>query len=261
MSDSGEKGIPFVDFTEEERENVEIVVSDVDDTITKNGKLYPNALQSLWKLKRMGKMIVLLTGGSAGWADVYIRQWPVDAVIAESGALILAHGKGGGIVYKFNPLVDPLFQKKKENLMKLTAGLQLSSDQYARLYDIAYDKKQLSPEEARTLKGMVQAAGGHWSESSIHINVSFGNFNKRSSLVFFMDALFDIKADRLRRNGIYLGDSLNDEDLFSFMPLSVGMRSVEDNRDSFTFLPRYITSGYGGDGFSAVVRSLEGANS
>ena len=255
------KGLPFQGFSEAERNAVEIVITDVDDTITRNDKLYPNALQALWKLKRMGKMIVLLTGGSAGWADVYIRQWPVDAVIAEGGALILAHSKGGGIVYKFNPMIDPMFQKKKENLMKLTAGLQLSSDQFARMYDIAYDKKHLSAEEAKTLKGMVQAAGGHWSESSIHINVSFGNFSKRSALLFFMDALFDIKAARIMEHGIYLGDSLNDEDLFSFMPLSVGMHSVEDNRSAFSFLPSYITSGYGGDGFSEVVRSLAAPNS
>ena len=60
-----DRGIPFTGLTEEEREAVEIVVTDVDDTITLNGKLYPNALQSLWRLKKAGKMIVLLTGGSA----------------------------------------------------------------------------------------------------------------------------------------------------------------------------------------------------
>ena len=255
------QGLPFSGLSEEEKGRIEIIISDVDDTITKNGKLYPNALQSLWKLKRMGKMIVLVTGGSAGWSDTYIRQWPVDAVIAESGALILAHGKGGGIVYKFNPMIDPMYQKKKENLMKLTAGLQLSSDQYARLYDIAYDKKSLKEQEIKTLKGMVQAVGGHWTESSIHINVGFGSFSKRSALIFFMDALYDIKADRIRANGVYLGDSLNDEDLFSFMPLSIGMHSVEDNREAFTNLPTYITSGYGGDGFSEFTKSLETTNS
>ena len=255
------KGLPFQGFSEAERNAVEIVITDVDDTITRNGKLYPNALQALWKLKRMGKMVVLLTGGSAGWADVYIRQWPVDAVIAESGAVILAHSKGGGIVYRFNPMIDPSFQKKKEELMKLTAGLRLSSDQFARLYDIAYEKSALSAQEARTLKGMVKAAGGHWTESSIHINVSFGSFGKRSSLIFFLDSLYDIKVDRLRRNGVYLGDSTNDDDLFGFMPLSIGMHSVEDSRDSFVNLPRYITEGYGGNGFSEFVRNLASDNS
>ncbi len=261
MMEIEERGLPFHGFADDERGRIEIIISDVDDTITKNGKLYPAALQSLWKLKRMGKMIVLVTGGSAGWSDVYIRQWPVDAVIAESGALILAHGKGGGIVYKFNPMIDPMFAKKKENLMKLTAGLQLSSDQYARMYDIAYDKKHLNDQEIKTLKGMVQAAGGHWSESSIHINVSFGSFSKRSALLLFMDALFDIKAERIKEHGVYLGDSLNDEELFSFMPLSVGMHSVEDMRSSFRFLPKYITEGYGGDGFTEFAKSLENFNS
>ena len=254
-------GLPFQGFSEEERNAIGIIVSDVDDTITKNGKLYPDALRSLWRLKKAGKMIVLLTGGSAGWADCYIRQWPVDAVIAESGAIILAHSKGGDIVYRFNPMIDPGFQKKKEGLLKLTAGLQLSSDQYARIYDIAYDKKKLSGKEIKTLESMVRAAGGHCSESSIHINAGFGNYSKRSSLLFFLNSLFDISADTLLKTGIYFGDSLNDEDMFRLFPLSVGMHSVEDARDSFEILPRYITAEYGGRGFSRAIHALLEANS
>ncbi len=253
-----ERGLPFQGLSDEERAAVEIVVTDVDDTITKGGKLYPNAFRALWRLKRMGKMIVLLTGGSAGWSDAYIRQWPVDAVIAEGGALILAHGKSGEIVYRNNPMLDPQCQKKKENLLRLTAGLRLSTDQYARIFDIAYDKKHLRAHEMHTLKGMIKAAGGHWSESSIHINVGFGSYGKRSALLYFMESLYDISGERLAEKGAYLGDSLNDEEMFAFMPLSVGMHSVEDMREQFVHLPRYITAGYGGDGFADFVSSLEG---
>ena len=184
----------------------------------------------------------------------------MDAVIAESGAIILAHSKGGDIVYRFNPMIDPGFQKKKEGLLKLTAGLQLSSDQYARIYDIAYDKKKLSGKEIKTLESMVRAAGGHCSESSIHINAGFGNYSKRSSLLFFLNSLFDISADTLLKTGIYFGDSLNDDDMFALLPLSVGMHSVEDMRGSFSHLPKYITSGYGGDGFNEAVESLLAVN-
>lgn len=250
------RGLPFNGFSEDERKSVGIVVSDVDDTITKRGKLYPDALRSLWRLKRDGKMIVLLTGGSAGWADCYIRQWPVDAVIAEGGALILAHAKGGDIVYKMNPMVNANYQHQKENLLRLTSGLQLSSDQYARIYDVAYDKSKLSEKERKTLISMVKASGGHWSESSIHINVGFGNYSKRSSLLFFMSALFSIDKEKLCNTALYFGDSLNDEDMFSLIPLSVGMHSVEDMRNEFSYLPLYITEGYGGDGFNEAVESL-----
>ena len=85
----------FSDFTAEEKERVEAVVSDVDDTITSDGLLYPEALEALYSLKKNGKRIILVTGGSAGWADTYIRPWPIDAVIAESGALLLYRKEGG----------------------------------------------------------------------------------------------------------------------------------------------------------------------
>ncbi len=253
---SEERGLPFSSLTEEERRAVEIIVSDVDDTITKRGKLYPEVLKSLWLLKRKGHMIVLVTGGSSGWADAYIRQWPVDAVIAESGALILAHGQGNKIIYVKNPAIAPDIREKKEKLIKCTAGLTFSSDQYARQYDIAYEKAELRDAERRTLFNYVKAMGGTWRESSIHINVSFGSFDKHTALAYFMSELYSIGEDRLKEKGMYLGDSLNDCGMFSFMPLSVGMHSVEDDRESFPVLPRYITDGYGGDGFIEVSKAL-----
>ena len=251
-----ERGIPFSSFTEEEKSSVEIVVSDVDDTITKRGKLYPEVLRSMWMLKRKGNMVVLVTGGSAGWADAYIRQWPVDAVIAEGGALILAHGKDGKILYVKNPAISPDIRERKEKLIKCTAGLSFSSDQYARQYDIAYEKSGLTEAERRTLRNYVMAMGGTWHESSIHINVSFGAFDKHTALCHFLGELYSIDEEKIRGNGIYLGDSLNDSDMFAYMPLSVGMHSVEDERDRFPVLPRYITEGYGGDGFVEVVKAL-----
>ena len=151
------EGLEFPGFSPEERENIKLVITDVDDTITTGGKLYPDTLSCLWRLKRSGRMVVLLTGGSAGWADVYIRQWPVDAVIAESGAMILAHKTGGDIFYTYNPAIDSEARRKKDALLKLTAGLTLSSDQYARIYDVAYDKSRLDRAERHTLLQLIKA--------------------------------------------------------------------------------------------------------
>ena len=250
------RGAPFRGFSQDEKDRIEYVVSDVDDTITRNGKLYPEALRALWKLKTNGKMVILLTGGSAGWADAYIRQWPVDAVIAESGALILAHGPDNGIVYKANPMIDADFRKKKDSLLKMTAGLSLSSDQYARIYDIAYEKNQLRSYERKTLLGVIKALGGRASESSIHINVSFGSYSKSNSLIYFMGSLFGVDAVALKEKSVYFGDSLNDDEMFGAIPVSVGMHSVEDIRSSFVNLPLYITDGYGGEGFVEATADL-----
>ena len=255
---SGERGLPFQGFTPEEKSGVKFVVSDVDDTITKHGKLYPEVLRALWQIKRHGYMIVLVTGGSAGWGDAYLRQWPVDAVIAESGAIIIAHGKNNRIFYSKNPGLDPGAKDKKDKLIRYTAGLSFSSDQYARQYDVAYEKSELQDYERKTLFNYVKAMGGTWRESSIHINVGFGNYDKQSSLRYFMETLYSIGEAELQAGALYFGDSFNDSDMFSFVPLSVGMHSVEDMRESFPVLPRYITNGYGGDGFIEAAKDLVG---
>ena len=246
----------FSGFSHEEKERIRYIVSDVDDTITSDGALIPDALEALYQIRENGLKTILVTGGSAGWADGYIRQWPVDAVIAEGGALILAHGPDNEIVYKANPMIDPDYRKKKDSLLKMTAGLRLSSDQYARIYDVAYERKALRSYERKTLLGVIQALGGHASESSIHINVSFGNYSKSNSLFYFMGSLFGIEEADLRDKTVYFGDSLNDDEMFGAIPVSVGMHSVEDMRTSFRNLPMYITDGYGGEGFVEATSNL-----
>ena len=144
----GNGGFPFVGFTEEDKERLQIVISDVDDTITKNGKLYPDVLEAMWRIKASGRTIVLVTGGSVGWSDAYLRQWPVDAVIAESGAVMICHGKDEDVVQIVNPVInkEEVFSKRRL-LLEKTEGLPLSSDQCARVFDIAYDKKKMNEYE------------------------------------------------------------------------------------------------------------------
>lgn len=254
------EGLPFKGFTEEESSRITLFISDVDDTITTDGKLYPETLRSLWRLKRSGRMVVLLTGGSCGWADTYIRQWPVDAVIAESGAVLLCYGKDGKIKYTNNPEIDKEVVKKKASLLKVTSGLTLSSDQYARMFDVAYDKSKLEASEKRALGQLVKSLGGTCYESSIHINVAFGKYSKEQAVRYFLPKYYSYTAGDVLEKGIFLGDSLNDEPMFGYMPFSVGMHSVEDMRAMFKYLPRYITEGYSGEGFTEVVRALLAPN-
>lgn len=260
-SGSDKRGLRFAGLSFDTRESIRYVISDVDDTITFKGKLIPESLEALWRLKNSGKTIILVTGGSAGWADAYIRQWPVDAVIAESGAVLIAHGKDDAIVYSVNPAIDQkTYQEKKGKLLKATAGLSLSSDQYARIFDIAYDKSQLDEYSIRNLRHVLDAMGASYAESSIHINAWFGDYDKKSSLRYFTKQLYAIEEQDLLEHSVYFGDSFNDQVLFSYIPLSIGMHSVEDSRDGFEFLPKYITDGYGGIGFAEACRFIADIN-
>ncbi len=254
---TGERGRVFTGFTAEEKARIKYIISDVDDTITHDGKLLPLVLDAIYRAKMSGRTIILVTGGSVGWSDAYIRQWPVDAVIAESGAVMLCHDRDGGITSLINPAIDrDGVLKKRRELMEYTAPYPFSSDQCARVFDIAYDKKKMSSAEIRTLRNILTIYGASWGESSIHINAWFGDYDKKSALRHFATQALGIREEEYLEGGIYLGDSLNDQSLFGYIPMSIGMHTVEDNRTLFSVLPLYITTGTSGEGWVETVNCL-----
>ena len=252
----------FKGFSKEERAKIRYVVSDVDDTITSDGLLIPEALKALYDIKERGLKTILVTGGSAGWADGYIRQWPVDAVIAESGA-VLIYKRNDSILYLTNPSIenDSSFFLKRNELLSKTRDYVFSSDQYARLFDIAYERKALSEEKEEKLLRLIRTLGGKVLKSSIHINVLFSPLSKKKGLDDFFPVLKDVLSRDIDLPEFYdsslaLGDSLNDEALFEAFPISVGNKRVYDSFDLFKHLPRYITMMYGGSSFSFVIENL-----
>ncbi len=252
-----ERGLPFIGFSSEERKNIEYVISDVDDTITKNGKLYPLVLDAMYRLKMSGRTIILVTGGSTGWSDGYIRQWPVDAVIAESGAVMLCHDRNGGITSIINPAIKKEeVMEKRRKLIEYTAPYPFSSDQCVRIFDVAYDKSMMTDSEIQALRNILTLFGASVAESSIHINAWFGSYNKKNALKFFMEKCLSIKEEEFLKKSIYLGDSFNDQPLFRYIPVSIGMHTVEDRRKDFEYLPSYVTTGTSGDGWVEVVNAI-----
>ena len=50
-------------------------------------KVTEQAYASMWRLREAGVPFIPVTGRPAGWCDCIARQWPVDGVIGENGAL------------------------------------------------------------------------------------------------------------------------------------------------------------------------------
>jgi hypothetical protein len=75
---------------------VRYLLTDIDDTLTREGKLLPEAFTALWRLSEAGLRVIPVTGRPAGWCDLIIRQWPVDAVVGENGAFVFYRPKAGG---------------------------------------------------------------------------------------------------------------------------------------------------------------------
>jgi hydroxymethylpyrimidine pyrophosphatase-like HAD family hydrolase len=65
------------------------VFTDIDDTLTTQGAITPDALAALADLKAAGLQVIAITGRPVGWSEPFARSWPVDVIVAENGAVAL----------------------------------------------------------------------------------------------------------------------------------------------------------------------------
>ena len=65
------------------------VLTDIDDTLTTAGAITPDALAALAQLKAAGLHVIAITGRPMGWSEPFARSWPIDAIVAENGAVAL----------------------------------------------------------------------------------------------------------------------------------------------------------------------------
>src|SRR3712207_1347005 len=84
---------PLSTMSPAEARSVQIVLTDIDDTITTEGMLTASAYAALENLHRAGFIVVPVTGRPAGWCDHIARMWPVDAVVGENGAFYFKYDR------------------------------------------------------------------------------------------------------------------------------------------------------------------------
>ena len=65
------------------------VLTDIDDTLTTEGAITQDALDALAALRAAGLRVIAITGRPAGWSESFAATWPVDAIVAENGAVAL----------------------------------------------------------------------------------------------------------------------------------------------------------------------------
>src|SRR4051794_3180139 len=75
------------------------VLTDIDDTLTTAGAITPDALDALARLRKAGLSVIAITGRPMGWSEPFARPleqggWPVDAIVAENGAVALFRDAG-----------------------------------------------------------------------------------------------------------------------------------------------------------------------
>jgi HAD superfamily hydrolase (TIGR01484 family) len=245
---------------------IDFILTDVDDTLTRHGKLSPVTLEAIERLRDAGVRVIPVTGGCAGWCDHIVRAWPVDAVIGESGAFSFRLSPNGALQQRFTrPLVD--LRAEQQQLLKLAEvalgkvpAARLAADQPYRLADVAIDHAQdiapLPAADVEAIIGVFQRAGARARASSIHVNAWFGEHDKASMAARLLTEDYGLNMAEQARRVLFIGDAPNDESLFRAYPISVGVANIKPHLDRLAGKPRWLCDTSHGEGFTEMADHL-----
>lgn len=253
---------PIQMLTGAEAKALRHVLFDIDDTVTNGGKLTAAAYGAMWQLQAAGLSLVPVTGRPAGWCDMILRQWPVDAVIGENGAFVMYFEKAGlPPRLRTHPNAPKAPEEKLSALRQAVLSrfphARIAADQFARIYDIAIDFAEDEPRLplsfAEEVRAFAERMGAEAKVSSIHVNAWYGKYDKCSMAAHYFR---DILQTEIGSTAIFFGDSPNDGPMFARFPLSCAVANIAPFADSMPCLPPFVTKAEGGIGFAEAAAHI-----
>ncbi len=256
---------PLDTWPRAERQGVVGVLTDIDDTLTTDGVITPDALGALASLREAGLQVMAVTGRPVGWSEPYARDWPVQAIVAENGAVALVRGPDGHLrkLYQQDAATrERNFRRLQEVLRQIEQtipGARRAQDSAGRETDIAIDHSeftQLPADRIEQVATLMREAGLRATVSSIHINGWIGDHDKFSGAHWIVRELLGRDLETEIARWVYVGDSTNDERMFARFPHAVGVANIRRFAHLLQHPPRYVTAGERGAGFAQVANAL-----
>jgi HAD superfamily hydrolase (TIGR01484 family) len=260
---------PLSQWSTAARACVHGVLTDIDDTLTTQGAITPDALAALHRLRAAGLPVFAITGRPAGWSEAFALAWPVNAIVAENGALALSRGASAGAdgqLQKAYLQSDPVrranfarLQQVAQHILQTLPQARLATDSPGRETDIAIDHSEfahLAEPDIAQVVALMRAGGLNATVSSIHINGWIGGHDKLEGARWIVREHLGRELDDELERWVYVGDSTNDARMFGHFPHSVGVANVARFLPLLSHPPRYITPSERGAGFAEVVDAL-----
>lgn len=242
------------------------VVFDVDDTITRGGRIERDAFDALVRLGEAGLTRVAVTGRPLGWADVMARQLPVDLVVGENGAGWVAVVEGTLVEGYFDDVATrtrhaALLENVVERVARELPDVVLANDQRARRCDAAFDVGETRTLDAPTLAalfGILEDAGMKTPVpvSTVHAHAIPGSWDKAEGVSRALGDVLGVPKEDVRTRYLFVGDSGNDAEAFAWFTHTVGVSNVRDHLARLPHRPRFVTASDRGRGFAEVVERL-----
>ncbi len=230
-----------------------LVATDVDGTLTRAGKLDPDALAAIWRLMVAGVTVVPVSGRPAGEVQGLVRYMPgVVRGLAENGLVEIVPDHAPR--WLGTPTDKARLRGVGDRLnVDFAARLRITGDDYCRLGDVAYEREGRDEAELLRLRAHAEALGVHLVWSNVHVHLAEAVPDKG---VAVLQLLRELAIEPHRAATI--GDAPNDAGLF--MPgrfgLTVGTADVVDQLRYFPAPPRAVTAGREAAGFVELAELL-----
>jgi HAD superfamily hydrolase (TIGR01484 family) len=264
--EQGTRMLPFSLCPPSELARIAVVLTDIDDTLTLDGRLPAIAYSALERLRGAGLIVVPVTGRPAGWCDLIARLWPVDGVVGENGAFYFRCEPGRGMKRIY---VKDESERREDRVRLVSLGAsilaavpcaRIAADQLYRESDLAIDFAEdgapLAPAKIDRIAACFAEAGATAKVSSIHVNGWYGGYDKLGMTRRMLADEFGLDVDANNARVAFVGDSPNDAPMFGFLRNSIGVANFRAFSARSEAHPRWITAAAGGAGFAEFASRL-----
>ena len=255
---------PLASLSQETAQGLVGLLFDLDDTFLTHGVLERDAYDALWSLHAAGMKLVAVTGRPSGWAEVFVRQWPIDGAVTENGAVhVVREGKGVAIAFDGTQSEVATRRAALDRLVGIVERelphVTLADDVHARRSDVTWDigeRVRLPIEDVQRLATIVVREGARTTRSSVHLHASFERDDKASGVIRFLRERFSEDVGRALHRYAFVGDSANDAACFSAFQTTFGVANVRAFVRTLSVPPRYVATAERGAGFAEIARTL-----
>lgn len=221
--------------------NIKLVLSDFDGTLTFKEELGAIFFEILDLLKTKQIPLVIVTGRSLSWGHFLLTHFPfLTEVIVEGGGVIVK--RSGKIISEELVVAESEVQRLAEFCQVLRSEipqLSLSVDSFGRKTDRAIELYDLKDEvlKDRVIK-LLNDHQINYSTSNVHLNFWCGEISKFKAVTKFL-ASKKVNAE----NCVFFGDSLNDESMFKSFANTVGVSNISSILNKLTHKPKVVLAG------------------
>ena len=252
------------------KKDIRFIFTDIDGTLTSDGRMPADSYQALWDLHKKNISVIPITGRPAGWCEMIARLWPVESVIGENGAFYFRYHKQKMKRHFVHSEKQRTADQKKlaelqKKILKEIPGCAISSDQFARMFDLAIDFCEDVPKLPKSAVNKIvkifEKAGATAKVSSIHVNGWFGDYDKLSMCKEYLKREHKLDLQKIQDQVAFVGDSPNDEPLFKGFKNSFAVANIQDFIKDLKHKPAYVASKPEGSGFVEVANAIMGRTS